>query len=86
MTDYRARIRNLDATYTELQVWLSSIQERRLQLEKNWKMRREYEKSYYEVRANQIQEELIEMEKEREQTKVRNEKIITEMDNIRNEQ
>ena len=49
-------------------------------------MRREYEKSYYEVRANQIQEELIEMEKEREQTKVRNEKIITEMDNIRNEQ
>lgn len=86
MTDYRARIRNLDATYTELQVWLSSIQERRLQLEKNWKMRREYEKSYYEVRAKQIQEELIEMEKEREQTKVRNEKIITEMDNIRNEQ
>ena len=49
-------------------------------------MRREYEKSYYEVRAKQIQEELIEMEKEREQTKVRNEKIITEMDNIRNEQ
>ena len=32
-------------------------------------MRRNYEKNYYDVRATQIQEELLEMEKEREQTK-----------------
>ena len=77
--DVRASFCALDASFAELQ-------QRRLLLEKNWEMRKQYEQGYYAVRASQVHDELLQLDADRSATAQRNARIIAEMDSMRTRQ